>query len=549
MKIIIKNTLLFTLIMTPINSLATTKDLDFNFSGNHFIESNSPEVVQGSGFVFKHDEDSSDRGQTDYPLTGCTDLYFFHINKSNRNLDFHLMVKSKNSNNSKLSIKGSSYTNFERPLRAYHGQSYSVASDWIMGSLNLNKSINIDTSYQSILKKRFFIGSMIDGKFQVCSDMPYYIALVVSNSRSKIDVIKKDLNKSAPGILLPVRQDTYGRVAAIFEKSKIIGKININSGTGDLMKKWHINTISKLDKDRHLQDQTMQCLNHLHESSCQSNGNYGREYNISLKINNNTHQCRRYKISFGSNFKAKENRPSFTWNCPIQVDNMLVPVYTTPTKPTQLLKSIDIQANSKINIPIHFMPCGLITAKQNLQIEEVSCDKKKLSRPMNELSKYKKAVQQLINGSYERERYSKEGHCLDYGTNLLYELQMMGFKNLQLAETTPKKLIQLNTKSGKKEQADRIHFFLVDRVSNPKTEIIIDPTYLQFFNKKELSPTTSPIFVGTKEELIQLYKKQNKHTGWQTHDGEPINPGKYKSEELSCLRYSFEMCAENRINH
>lgn len=421
MENLFKITIISFLLLLSLESKGSTRDLDFIFAGNNFIESNSPEVVHGPGYVFKHDTFSQERGVQDYPLTGCTDIYFFHINKSGENLNFHLMVKSRDTNKNNLTLLGSSYTNFEKYLGPYRGQSYSVAYDWIMKKQQHNKRLIIDTTYQSLMTKSFYMGSMIDGKFKICAEQPYYVALVVSRSQSTKTTIKDHLEESAPGIILPIRKDTYGRVAAIFEKSQILGNIKLESGFKIKSQKWHINTISKLDKDRHLQDQTMQCLINLSDSSCQSNGNYGREYKLKLEIKNNLEKCQRYKISFGSNYTNKVNKPSFTWNCPIRVGSKMIPTYTTPTNPTQLLTTIDVLQGEEIKIPIEFIPCGLITAKQNLEIEEMECIEEDV---FLQLKKRSRAIQLFIRGSYHQKITEPEESLKDYNTYLLNELNL-----------------------------------------------------------------------------------------------------------------------------
>ena len=217
---------------------------------------------------------------------------------------------------------------------------------------------------------------MIDGRFKICSSEQYYISIIASHYEDSKLAIGEGLAQSAKGIIMPVTPNTYGRVAAIFNRSKINGKIEIKSGLVNQKKKWHFNTISKFDEDRDLQDQTMQCIYNISDSSCQSNGNYGGVYDLSLEIKNNLNVCKSYDVIFESNLKRDVDIPSFTWNCPILVNNKLVPTYNTPTKPSQLIATINIMAKSERNIPIKIIPCGTITAKQNLQIEEKSCETK-----------------------------------------------------------------------------------------------------------------------------------------------------------------------------
>jgi hypothetical protein len=52
------------------------------------------------------------------------------------------------------------------------------------------------------------------------------------------------------------------------------------------------------------------------------------------------------------------------------------------------------------------------------------------------------------------------------------------------------------------------HYFLIITATNERPEIIIDPTYLQFLNPK---PNLNPIFVGTRNDLINIFTKYHKN--------------------------------------
>lgn len=370
----IKNLFIFYSLIISSFVFSATRDLNIQFEGTQFVESNSPEVVFGPGYVFKNDGNDQQRGGQDYPLIGCSQIYFFHINKSKRNLYFHLLIKSKNGKKTKASLKGSAYTNNERPLGEKRGQSYQTALDWLTKSYRYQKEVELSQQYRSILSKRLNRNGMLDGKIEVCSKDSYYINLVFSDSAYSKRTVELFSKTSADGIILPVNRSTYGRVAAIFEKSEINAKIDINSDIHKDGLKWHVNTISKFEADRELQDQTMQCVSNLSDSSCVSNGNYGREYNIELKINNVSSGCRKYKLLFASNFKSNVNKPSFTWNCPTLVSNKIVPTFTTPTQPELLLKTFIVKQGEVKKINLKFIPCGLITAKQNLRLNEFKCE-------------------------------------------------------------------------------------------------------------------------------------------------------------------------------
>jgi len=160
---------------------------------------------------------------------------------------------------------------------------------------------------------------------------------------------------------------------------------------------------------------------------------------------------------------------------------------------------------------------------------------------------YKKAIKEILASSESEDFFSKEGYCLDYSMALYIKLQQMGFKNIKVMETRPYKLSYLEVQGQKsKERADKIHFFLTDNESVPDTEIIIDPTYLQFFKKVNLISAVSPIFVGDQKSLFSFYQENQKLLGWEIFDGEPTKTGVYNSREIVCMIYSIGECSVNR---
>lgn len=352
-----------------------TQDLDFKFDGVSFIESNSPEVVKGPGYVFKHDGNGGTQKIKNRPITGCTELYFFHINKSESNLLFHLRVKSASSKISKISIKGSAYTNQQYPHDpiggGQKGQSYMTARDWLTKQYEYNYKIDVNSQYKSVITKIFNNKAMVDGKFLICGSRPFHVALVVSEENINIQKMNKFTSSQAKGLILEADEGKYGRVSAIFNKSKIKGNISFESGIPNGELKWHINTDSKF-KD--LQDQTMKPIFRMEGSSDRSYGNYGREYDISLKIDNKLKECKHYEVVFGTNHNDTKKEYS-TWNCPIKLDDDIVPVLTTSKSSEQTLTSFEVMPNQRRNMSIKFLPCGLSISKQNLKIKESACIK------------------------------------------------------------------------------------------------------------------------------------------------------------------------------
>ena len=357
----------------PSLKLTKTKNLDFVRAGVPIVESNSPEIVKGPGFIFRHDRNDSTRGGEDHPLKGCNKFYFFHINQSKSTLYFHILLKKADAGQSQVRVKGSVYNNKDRPLGKDSGQGYSTAYDTLAGEPKTDTTFTINENYTSVLSKDLPNNAMIDGLFEICSESPFYLSLVTSTTTDEKETLSNYLDKPAEGIIKPINANTYGRVAGIFDQSEIHGNIKIVSSNFEDESKWHINTVTKFGSDKHLQDQTFKCASHFSDSSCVSNGNYGRKYKIDVELKNDTNICKKYRLYFASNFTSTKDEPSFTWNCPTKINNTITPTYTTPTQPEQLLKEFTVDGKETSKVNLEFIPCGLITAKQHLRVEQAKC--------------------------------------------------------------------------------------------------------------------------------------------------------------------------------
>ena len=102
----------------------------------------------------------------------------------------------------------------------------------------------------------------------------------------------------------------------------------------------------------------------------------------------------------------------------------------------------------------------------------------------------------------------------DYGSCIPLSAQM--FTALKTMQMTVER-VEVNSLfkiGGLDLPSGAFHFFLVDR-TNPNAEIIIDPTYLQFFK----GPIPEPdIFIGTRAQLEALFLKHRAYIKPQNAD-------------------------------
>ena len=170
---------------------------------------------------------------------------------------------------------------------------------------------------------------------------------------------------------------------------------------------------------------------------------------------------------------------------------------------------------------------------------------------ISKILRYREFLDSLLQRKDEK-FYDLDGNCLDFSGRLSEEMRTAGFP-VQLAQTAPSsQAIYLKATNGFSFLADKIHFFLIDRELGEDREIIIDPTIMQFFDKRTGALEIQKIFVGTREDLIAFYRKNRQVARFRiSADGdEAIDPGQghYSPDDLVCVIYSVNECAHTRTN-
>ncbi len=138
---------------------------------------------------------------------------------------------------------------------------------------------------------------------------------------------------------------------------------------------------------------------------------------------------------------------------------------------------------------------------------------------------------------------------------------------VQYAETNGSAPLQL--RAGQSVMRDKQHIFVVDRklCQSPEagpcdSEIIIDPTFIQFFEPgeclygatdidcaaaKQLSDFPK-ILIGTSAEIIAFYKKNEKLLRLDGRSGIDLKAGQWNGESAAKLIYSLEFNSHIRTN-
>ncbi|AWL11979.1 N-acetylmuramoyl-L-alanine amidase [Saliniradius amylolyticus] len=328
-------------------------------------KSNNPEAIEGTGWMMQSSRTDGARGGQSTPLQGCNDIYLFHINKSGSDKYVHLLASNPNDVSASVTLSGSMYNNTEKPLYGKGtGLNYQVAYDWLYDTprTNIQRIVSPYTAQELV---RIKLDSMIDGRYEICSDEGVYLYTVATNTGSSSDAINLSQGNVAPGFIAEPDVDKFGREAGIYSGSgvKSVQSIVLPDNQGYIG--FNFNSTNKIYT--YLQDQTSDAIMNLSDSSAQTHGNYGHHYNVTLHLINNNSVDRSVTFRFGSNVT---NSPvSFTWNSPALVNGSLVDLFTTPSSPSAVIDTYTIPANGSRNINLELYVPGLITTNQQLILE------------------------------------------------------------------------------------------------------------------------------------------------------------------------------------
>ena len=328
-------------------------------------KSNNPETVDGDGWLMQSARSDAQRGGSAFPLSGCFDVYLFHINNSGSQKYVHLLASNPNDNTVTLTGKGSMYNNSEEPLvGSGGGLNYEVAYDFIYDTPRSTFNTSI-APYSAKQLVSIPLSSMIDGRYELCTSEGVYLYTVATSTGSANDAINLSQNAPAPGFIAQPDVDKFGREAGIYEGSgvKAVQVVELPLGPGHIG--FNFNTTNKIYT--YLQDQTSAAVMHLGDSSDRTHGNYGHRFEVTLNLQNPASVARTVTFSFASNLTG--SGPSFTWNSPALLNGSLRNLYVTPQSPAQTLASYSVPANGTRLITLELYVPGLITTNQQLILE------------------------------------------------------------------------------------------------------------------------------------------------------------------------------------
>jgi hypothetical protein len=371
------------------------KPLNITLGGPNLLVSNNPERFTGDGWLMQHNRVDPTQGGVDYPLTGTTKIYFFHLNYTfpATTKYIHLIMHNAGTSPVTYSAKGSCYTNAagEKPLSgAATGQSYWVSRDWISNTFRTNISSTVVPAggKEEIFKIQMSASNMVDGLFEVNTSGPVYYYTIVT-SAGATNTAKAATSGSYASYAVPptdprVTQSdyrmetggTYGREAGVYSASEvssdnILAIPDVPSRIG-----FCFNTANKFFPTLENQNAPVIVKTppttdsvRLINASSQSYGNYGMYYDVLFRLQNNSVTTKNINVYFAENENLVDAALSNgAWNSRFKVNGSPVDIYIQRNNPRKLLATIAVPTgttNATINV---YIP-GLITTNHQLIFE------------------------------------------------------------------------------------------------------------------------------------------------------------------------------------
>jgi hypothetical protein len=416
--------------------------LGVTLGGSNLIVCNNPERFTGDGWLFQHSFTDATQGGVDYPLSGTTKIYMFHLNYTSPAATKYisLVVHNPGATAINYSYKGANYNNVDKPLTgAASGQSYWVSRDWISntptttsGTINANSKLIVFTKVVNS-------ANMFDGLYEVTTSGPVYYYTVVTSTnnattvRSAASIGSAYASFAAPPDPRVTQSDyrmetggSYARGAGLFTASDVSSDNtlvipNVPSRIG-----FCFNTSSKFFPMLEKQNPTVVVKNppttdsvRSIYSSSHNYGNYGMKYNSVFHLQNNTSVSKTVNIYFAENENLVDaSLTNGTWNSRFKIDGTAsasYDIYIQRNNPRKLLKTVTVPTGTTDFTVEVYIP-GLITTNHQLIFETTTTVPGTLpvtlssfaGKEENGLNKISWKTEQEINLShYELERLTE----------------------------------------------------------------------------------------------------------------------------------------------
>ncbi len=371
-------------LVTPIVPIINQQVLaTWTLTGNSLLESNNPERIDSVGWLYQHQYTDIKRGGNKATLQGNFRLYISHINGQKIPGYLQIIVTNPHTTPLTITFKGSVLTSREAgDSRGVLGKSnyYKVSETALsaLSDLSPTRTKSIAPGKTVLLSlKRLNPKTSVDGLLQVHSTQGVFVTVLATKTPYVEEGVRLLANRQpATGNIKSPTSRTFGTGAGIYPTWGLLATPTLTLPPTIAHLGLSINYADYELNPTNLNVQTSLCQRNtanktlcLIDSSVRSNGNYGREHNIRLKVVNPTTAPQTVRVWFASNAIMADR--TLLYNGAISFNDVIQPVVTTPTRPRQELTSIPllVAPQSTLTIPLRFFIPGLSSAGQALIIE------------------------------------------------------------------------------------------------------------------------------------------------------------------------------------
>jgi len=337
------------------------------------LTSNNPELVTGSGLLYGNARPLKTRGGEAFALTGRFGVYLHHLIDTNdgRALFVSLLITNPNNASVRIDVEGSGYTQTETGGLAL-GQSpdHRVSSEFIVGAHDVvHRDVDIAPQRPFLAwQRRAGDRVEVDGRFNIESDAPVFVYVVVTETADINDAVRSVLI-DAPGDyrISGSPPPPFGREAGVYAHDTWQGTINVVLPDSDGHVGFVVNTATGAGFD---QVQAFPALAHLDGSAREAVGMYGNVYDLEVVLRNDHPAARRQaRIWFTSLATANISR---YWDGLGLVDDVAVDLRHVPGSPSTLLSTVDLAPREQKTVRFKAMVPGLTSIPQALVIESAA---------------------------------------------------------------------------------------------------------------------------------------------------------------------------------
>jgi hypothetical protein len=352
----------------------------WTLTGNPILESNNPESIKSVGWLYQSMYSHKKRGGNRATLQGDFRVYVSHINGQETPGYFQIIATNPNKTPLIVTIKGLVLTSAEvGDKKGVLGKSnyYKVSENALSNNLP-TRTKSIDPGKTVLLSlKRLNPLTSVDGLLQVHSTDGVFVSVVATKTPYVEEGVRLlAARQPATGNIKPPSDQTFGTGAGIYPTWGVSATPTLKLPPPIAHLGLSINYADYAQNPTNPNVQTALCQRNaakqslcLSDSSIRSQGNYGREYTITLKVNNPNPAPQTIRMWFTSN-AIGANR-TLLYNGAVSFNNTIQQVITTSSRPRQQLTSAPllIAPKSTRTIPIRFFIPGLSSAGQSIDIE------------------------------------------------------------------------------------------------------------------------------------------------------------------------------------